>query len=161
MVSATPDRQPTVEPKEVRLAVGADVPRLREIVEAAYGKYVERMGRPPSPMLQDIGQRVDARHVWVTGEPPVGLLCLAVTDGAIVVENAAVHPAAQGTGLGRLLMEFAEEEARRHGYVRLWFATNEVMTENQAFYRHLGYREFNRHQEDGYRRVFMEKILGT
>jgi hypothetical protein len=37
--------------------------------------------------------------------------------------------------------------------------TNEVMTENQAIYAHLGYRETARRTEDGYHRVFMEKEL--
>jgi len=38
-------------------------------------------------------------------------------------------------------------------------AIREVMTENQAIYTHLGYREVDRHTEDGYRRVYMEKPL--
>ena len=42
---------------------------------------------------------------------------------------------------------------------RLSLYTNEVMTENQAIYTHLGYREVGRHTEDGYRRVYMEKLL--
>jgi hypothetical protein len=33
------------------------------------------------------------------------------------------------------------------------------MTENQASYAHLGYREVSRRAENGYRRIFMEKIL--
>ena len=37
--------------------------------------------------------------------------------------------------------------------------TNEVMTENQAIYAHLGYQETSRAQQDVYRRVFMEKRL--
>lgn len=160
-MSATAHGQRSADRKQVRLAFEQDVPALREIVEAAYGKYVARLDRLPSPMLHDIGQRVDARHVWVTGDPPCGLLCLAVADGAIMVESAAVHPRFQGTGLGRTLMDFAEGEARRLGFVRVWLATNEVMTENQAICRHLGYREFDRHQEDGYRRVYMEKNLGN
>jgi hypothetical protein len=34
-----------------------------------------------------------------------------------------------------------------------------VMTENQAIYAHLGYREVERRSEDGYRRIYMEKVL--
>jgi hypothetical protein len=34
-----------------------------------------------------------------------------------------------------------------------------VMTESQAVYAHLGYREVERRAEDGYRRIYMEKIL--
>jgi hypothetical protein len=34
------------------------------------------------------------------------------------------------------------------------------MTENISIYADLGYGEIERRTEDGYRRVFMEKILG-
>ena len=34
-----------------------------------------------------------------------------------------------------------------------------VMTENQAIYARLGYRVIDRRVEDGYRRIYMEKIL--
>jgi GNAT superfamily N-acetyltransferase len=70
-----------------------------------------------------------------------------------------VHPGSQGTGLGRLLMDFAERRAILLGLTRLSLYTNEVMTENLAIYTHLGYREVDRHTEDGYRRVYLEKLL--
>jgi len=41
---------------------------------------------------------------------------------------------AQGHGLGRVLMSFAEEEAARRGLTRTALVTHEVMTENQAIY---------------------------
>ncbi len=72
-----------------------------------------------------------------------------------------MHPGTQGTGLGRLLMDFAERRAILLGLTRLSLYTNEVMIENQAIYTHLGYREVGRHTEDGYRRVYMEKLLGA
>ena len=58
-----------------------------------------------------------------------------------------------------LLMDFAERRAILLGLTRLSLYTNEVMTENQAIYTHLGYREVGRHAQDGYRRVYMEKLL--
>jgi hypothetical protein len=56
-------------------------------------------------------------------------------------------------------MGFAEEQARKHRIERLALYTNEVMTENRAIYARLGYREIDRRVEDGYRRIYMEKIL--
>ncbi len=111
-------------------------------------------------MLRDYGEAVDAGAVWVTGHPVVGLISLTRTDGEVMlVENVAVHPDEQGSGLGRRLMDFAEQRARQLGIGRLALYTNEVMTENQAIYQHLGYRVTNRGIEDGYRRVYMEKVL--
>jgi len=37
--------------------------------------------------------------------------------------------------------------------------TNEVMTENLSIYEHLGFSEIARRTEDGYRRIYMEKML--
>jgi ribosomal protein S18 acetylase RimI-like enzyme len=142
-----------------RPATAADLPAIREVVGAAYARYLSRMDRPPAPMLADYGAAVDAGRLWVTGQPVVGLIELAEAGDALHVGNVAVHPGSQGTGLGRLLMDFAERRSILLGLTRLSLYTNEVMTENQAIYTHLGFREVGRHTEDGYRRVYMEKLL--
>jgi ribosomal protein S18 acetylase RimI-like enzyme len=144
-----------------RPATAADLPAIREVVGAAYARYLSRMDRPPAPMLADYGTAVDAGQLWVTGQPVAGLIELTEAGDALHVGNVAVHPGSQGTGLGRLLMDFAERRAILLGLTRLSLYTNEVMTENQAIYTHLGYREVDRHAEDGYRRVYMEKLLAT
>ena len=142
-----------------RPATAADLPAIREVVGAAYARYLSRMDRPPAPMLADYGAAVDAGQLWVTGQPVAGLIELTEAGDALHVGNVAVHPGSQGTGLGRLLMDFAERRAILLGLTRLSLYTNEVMTENQAIYTHLGYREVGRHTEDGYRRVYIEKLL--
>jgi ribosomal protein S18 acetylase RimI-like enzyme len=144
-----------------RPATAADLPAIREVVTAAYARYLSRMDRPPAPMLADYGAAVDAGLLWVTGQPVAGLIELTGAGDALHVGNVAVHPGSQGTGLGRLLMDFAERRSILLGLTRLSLYTNEVMTENQAIYTHLGYREVGRHADDGYRRVYMEKLLAS
>ena len=56
-------------------------------------------------------------------------------------------------------MAFAEEEARRRGHRVIELYTNEVMVENIALYRRLGYVETGRKQVAGYDRVYMRKTL--
>jgi GNAT superfamily N-acetyltransferase len=143
----------------VRRATAADLPSIRDVIAAAYAKYLDRMDRPPAPMLHDYAEAVGDGTVWVTGDPVAGLIVLIPEDDSLLIENVAVHPGAQGTGLGRRLLDFAEQEARRLGFRRLTLYTNEVMTENQAIYTHLGYQELTRRTEHGYRRIFMEKVL--
>ena len=143
----------------MRQATAADLPAVREVVTAAYARYLSRMDRPPAPMLADYGAAVDAGRIWVTGRPVTGLIEFTQIGDTLHVGNVAVHPSVQGTGLGRQLMDFAERHAITLGLTRLSLHTNEVMTENQAIYSHLGYREVDRHTEDGYRRVYMEKPL--
>lgn len=138
----------------------ADVDAIHQLVRVAYAKYGERMDRPPGPVTRDYSGPVSAGDVWVVGEPLCGVICLEMGDDSLLIENVAVDPAAQGNGLGRRLLEFAEAQAAQRGLPRLTLYTHEVMTENLAIYRHLGYRETGRRTDNGYRRVFMAKLLG-
>jgi len=142
-----------------RRATDADLPAIRGLVKAAYARYLDRMDRPPAPVLNDYRAATSAGQVWVIGEPVIGVIVLMSEQDSLLVENIAVSPAAQGTGLGRRLMEFAERQALSSGLTRMTLYTNEVMTENLAIYAKLGYRETARRSQDGYDRVFMEKDL--
>jgi GNAT superfamily N-acetyltransferase len=142
-----------------RLAVEGDFGALRQTIDAAYGKYLTRMDRPPGPMLEDLPPLIEAGAIWVVGQPIRGLICVVPTGDSLLIEIVAVDPVAQGTGLGGRLMDFAEATARKIGISRLCLYTNEVMTENVSLYNHLGYREFDRRREAGYNRIFMEKLL--
>jgi ribosomal protein S18 acetylase RimI-like enzyme len=90
----------------------------------------------------------------------VALIVLRPDEDALFVENIAVDPLVQGKGHGRALLAFAEAEARRLGLSALRLYTNAAMTENLAYYPRLGFRETDRREEDGYRRVFFEKRVG-
>jgi N-acetylglutamate synthase-like GNAT family acetyltransferase len=144
---------------EPRLATEADLPSIRRVIAAAYGKYLSRMDKPPESLLRDYRPAVEMGAIWVTGSPVIGLISLTQLDDVILIENVAVHPNKQGSGLGRRLMEFAEHHARRCQIHRLALYTNEVMTENQAIYAHLGYQITDRRKENGYRRIYMQKTL--
>ncbi len=142
-----------------RLARPADLPAIRRVNEAAYALYTDRMGRAPAPVSHDYAPEVAAGQAWVLGDPVIALIVLIPRGDSLLIENIAVEPAAQGRGLGRLLMQFAEHSAAVSGTPCLTLYTNEVMTENLAFYAALGYRETGRRAEDGFRRVFLEKAL--
>jgi ribosomal protein S18 acetylase RimI-like enzyme len=143
----------------LRHATAADLPAIEALIHAAYAKYLTRMEKPPAPMLRDYGPSVEAGATWVTGSPITAVLTLYPREDHLYVENVVVHPDAQGRGLGRALMNFAEREAARRGLTRMALVTHEAMTENQAIYAHLGYTETARRAEDGYRRIYMAKSL--
>jgi len=117
------------------------------------------MDKPPAPLLRDYRPAIENGAIWLAGSPVIGLISITQADDLILIENVAVHPDHQGSGLGRRLMEFAEQYARKHHIRRLALYTNEVMTENQAIYVHLGYQVTSRRTEDGYHRIYMEKTL--
>ena len=152
-----PDTTP--EPLSLRRATAADLPTIKAVIDAAYARYLTRMDKPPGPMLRDYRPSVEAGTTWVSGSPITAVLTLYPGDDHLLIENIAVHPSAQGRGLGRALMSFAEQEAARRGLTRMTLVTHEVMTENQATYARLGYAEVERRAEDGYRRIYMEKHL--
>jgi len=135
---------------------------VRDCVHAAYRHYIERIGRPPGPMLDDYAEVVRTRQVHVAEADGriVGVLVLDVTDEGFLLENIAVDPSIKGTGVGKRLLELAEAEARRQGHASLYLYTHEKMTENQALYARIGYEEYARRTENGLARVFMRKRLG-
>ena len=143
----------------MRQATTADLDVIHAVIQAAYAKYQTVMEKPPAPVLRDYTGYIEQGAVWVTGQPITGLISLTPGRDSLLIENIAVHPAAQGTGLGTALMRFAEQQARQHNLPRLTLYTHELMTENQAIYAHLGYREVDRRSEDGYRRIYLEKML--
>ncbi len=84
---------------------------------------------------------------------------LSSADGRFVIENVAVHPDHRGTGLGRALLDRAEDEARRAGFEVIHLYTHEGMTENLAIYTKRGYREDERRSQGTFDLVFMSKRL--
>jgi GNAT superfamily N-acetyltransferase len=148
--------------RHLRVATIEDRPAVEAIVDAAYSHYVLRIGRKPGPMLDDYAILIrDGRvHVIDDGGAVQGLLVLIPEEEAMLLDNVAVAPAAQGLGLGRAMLEFAEQAARDAGFRSIRLYTNEVMTENIALYSRIGYAETHRGEFKGLRRVYMTKRLG-
>jgi ribosomal protein S18 acetylase RimI-like enzyme len=148
------------EPR-IRAATAADVSVIGQIVEQAYRHYIPRIGKPPGPMLDDYAARVSEGVVWVIeeGSTIAGVVVLLPRPDYLLLDNIAVAPARQGTGLGRRLLAFAEAEAVRRGYREIRLYTHRTMTENQRLYAAIGYEETGRGTDAGYERVVMRKRL--
>lgn len=146
----------------LRPATAADVPRLTELVHAAYGHYVERLGRRPRPMTYDYADVVRDSRVMVAerGGEIAGLIVLRITDEGFLVDNVAVDPLHQGTGVGRALLEAAEVAGRCAGFDSIYLYTHEAMTENLALYTRIGYVEMRRGRVAEASLVYLRKKLG-
>jgi ribosomal protein S18 acetylase RimI-like enzyme len=145
----------------LRDATPEDAPRLADIVNAAYGHYVEGLGFTPRPMTEDYADVVRDKRVLVAerdGEI-VGLLVLVTEDGSFFVDNVAVDPALRGAGIGRALLERAEAEALAAGHAVLHLYTAAGMTENLALYGQIGYAEYGRRHVPGVELVCLRKQL--
>ena len=145
----------------VRPAIEADLGAVQACVVAAFQHYTERIGKPPGPMQLDFLSEIRARHVWVAQveQATVGVIVLYATEHGFYIDTVAALPARQGQGVGKLLLTFAEDEARRRGHSSIYLCTNSKMTENQVFYPRIGYVEYERKHEGGYDRVYYAKAL--
>jgi len=145
----------------LRPAVAADAAAVTDLVNAAYGHYVQRIGMQPGPMREDYAEVIGAADVVVADEDGalVGVLVLRITDEGFLIDNVAVHPSRQGSGLGRALLEHAEAAARRAGFDSVYLYTHERMSENLALYTRIGYVEYERRSQGQFARVFLRKNL--
>ncbi|MBL7492439.1 GNAT family N-acetyltransferase [Frankia sp. AgB1.9] len=149
--------------QEARRARADDVPGLARLADRAYRPYLARMaGKRPAPMDADYAHAVGHDEAWVIPGPDGTVLAFVVLvpgDGELLLENIAVDPSEQGRGLGRLLLDLAEQRAVALGATSVWLFTHASMTENQAIYTARGYVETERGAEDGLERVFYRKRL--
>ncbi len=155
-------RDPTNGTDQPRHARPGEADALRRIVHEAYAHYIERMGKPPGPMLDDYARRIEDGQVWVLEADGTIAGILVLEDdgqGALLLDNIAVAPSAQGQGVGRRLVAFAESEARRRGCHQVRLYTHVLMVENIALYGRLGFRETGRVSEKDFDRIYMAKSL--
>jgi len=147
----------------IRVAGAGDVEDVQACAQAAYARYVPRIGKKPAPMVADFKAQIEAGQVYVVeaSGAVAGFIVLYPRGDHLHVENVAVVPDRQGQGLGGALLAFAEAEARRRGLAAIELYTNAKMTENLALYPRLGYREIGRREEAGFSRVFYCKEVAA
>jgi ribosomal protein S18 acetylase RimI-like enzyme len=156
-----PDLIRSDRPARIRKASADDVARIGAIAQAAYVKYVSRIGREPAPMRADFAAEIAAGHVVVveTAGGVDGYMIAWPETDAYFIDNIAVDPERQGQGLGRQLINQAVEEGKRLGSPALRLYTNAAMTENLLMYAHLGFVETHRAMEKGFHRVYLRLSL--
>ena len=145
----------------VRRATVTDARAVAQIAHDAYALYTERIGRPAAPMTVDYPVTIAAGDTWVAeaDDQVQGFAVLVDRPDHLLLDNVAVSPAAQGRGVGAVLLQLADTEARRRGHPQVRLYTNEAMTENIDYYPRRGYVETHRAEQDGYRRVYFTKEL--
>lgn len=146
----------------IRAATPQDEAAIRQCARLAYEGYTPLMGREPAPMTADFAAQIAAglTHVYLGEDNRVqGYIVFYPQGDHMLLESVAVLPQAAGRGMGKALIAFCENEARRVGLDAVRLYTNEKMTANLSIYLRLGYTETGRRIEDGFKRVFFEKLL--
>ncbi|MGA5899707.1 GNAT family N-acetyltransferase [Streptomyces venetus] len=148
-----------MEDEEIRPAGAADVPVVRDVIDAAFRPYVERIGQVPQPMREDHAANVAAGKVFVTGEPVIGLVVVEAFADHLFLDTVAVHPSEHGRGVGRRLLRFVDAHARALGLPEIRLYTNAMMWENQRIYPTYGYALVERRGDGPYERLHYRKRL--
>jgi GNAT superfamily N-acetyltransferase len=147
----------------IRPATERDVGAIAALVERAYSPWVPIVGLRPAPMDADYTALVEEGGVFVSAAEEgsvAGVLVLRPDGQALMVENVAVEPGRQWSGLGRALLDVAEQQAAARGVQELRLYTHELMTSNVELYERLGWEEYGRLTQHGFARVFMRKRIG-
>lgn len=148
-------------PVTIKLASREDAAMVSAITDAAYSKYLPRLGRKPEPMTVDYREIISKHPIYILmiRDQPVGVLVLKNEEDQILIWSVAVHPEYQRRGLGLRLLELAEQEARVQGYKSIRLYTNSLFEENISLYKWLGYEETRREPFLGSTLVHMTKNL--
>jgi GNAT superfamily N-acetyltransferase len=139
-----PERAPPPEPKpaKIREAKQSDAPQLVELIhflgheidEKAIRKNLKALDKSGElPLVATLDKKVVGmvgRHAMVTVHRPAPV-------GRIPV--LVVAKEAQGTKLGRLLVEAVEQWCRKKGCQIIEVTSNDRRADAHAFYRHMGY----------------------
>jgi len=141
--------------------------------------YIDRIGKPPAPMVADFKSQIAEGKVYVLEQDPVTqeqpllgfVVCFlrsenptedvnnAAKENVYFLENIAVNPQMQRTGHGSRLLKHVMALAIDCCCSAIELYTNEMMTENISWYKKLGFSEFDRVFEDGFNRVYMRFSL--
>lgn len=126
---------------DLRPANPADATAIRDIVRAAYAKWVPAIGREPLPMRADYEKALREHQfdLAVEGDRIVGMIETMLAGDHLWIENVCVIPQAQGRGIGRLLLEQAERKAVEAGRGEIRLLTNGAFEANVSLYKRHGY----------------------
>jgi ribosomal protein S18 acetylase RimI-like enzyme len=146
----------------IRPAHESEVEEISTLVQRAYEPWVEPVGGRPSPMDADYAELVRRGAVRVAEDRGIaGVVVFEEGPRHLTVQNVAVAPERQGEGVGRALLDHAEVQARLDGLSELRLYTNVAMRKNINIYRHLGWEEYDRREENGFVRVYMRKRVSA
>ncbi|MGR8011836.1 GNAT family N-acetyltransferase [Streptomyces hypolithicus] len=131
----------------IRLARATDLPQLQDIERAA-GKVFADIGmaaiaedEPPSLEVLGGYERDGRAWVWAAEDDcPVAYLIADLVDGDGHVEQVSVHPDHARKGIGKALIEHAEQWARGQGASALTLTTFTEVVWNGPYYERLGFR---------------------
>jgi ribosomal protein S18 acetylase RimI-like enzyme len=148
----------------IKRAVSQDAEAVRRLVREAYAQWVPVIGREPMPMKADYEQAVRDHEIDLlyAGENLVALIEVIVNSDHLFIENIAVVPHRQGQGLGRHLLNHAEEKAKQAKLRELRLLTNQAFVANIRLYESVGFHSDRTEPfAGGVTTVYMSKAVAS
>ena len=129
----------------MRRADDHDYDVVVRLQRAAFAPNRELLGVAPLPLLADYRVVLREKKVWLAvddlrGDRVAGVLVLEPREADLMIESIATDPDAQGTGLGRAMLAFAEQQAAERGYDTVRLYTGSVLTHLTDWYARHGYQ---------------------
>lgn len=146
-----------------RTAIPADAEAIGALVRDAYAKWVPVIGREPRPMTADYADSLKKHRIDLAEMAGrlAGLIETDLRDDHLWIENVAVAPDWQGRGIGRALLDRADDLARANGRAEVRLLTNAAFESNVALYQGLGYVTTMSEPFMGGTTLHMSKVLGA
>ena len=143
----------------LRIDAGFDrYEELHELILAAFAFMDGRIDPPssahrltPAALRQKAAQEI--AFAAVDNGRLLGCVFLKPEEAALYIGKLAVHPSAQGKGIGRLLLARAEETARELGLSSLRLETRIELTENHRLFAAWGFGKTAENRHAGYDRT--------
>lgn len=152
----------------LRIDAGFDrCEELLDVILAAFAYMDERIDPPSSAHRltpASLRQKATQEMAFAAIEYGrlIGCVFLKPEEAALYIGKLAVHPSAQGKGIGRLLLERAEATARELGLSSLRLETRVELTENHRLFAAWGFGKTAENRHAGYDRttsIEMRKLL--
>lgn len=133
---------PGSSPMKIVQAVPEDAQKVRDLVRAAYAKWIPLIGREPMPMQADYNRAVREHDVDLLygDDGLMALIEIIPRPDHLFIENIAVAPKHQGRGLGRHLLAHAERKAGLAGVAEMRLLTNLAFESNVRLYQSVGFQ---------------------
>ncbi|WP_181903935.1 GNAT family N-acetyltransferase [Ciceribacter selenitireducens] len=143
------------------LRIGADFDRYEELLDVILAAFAFMDGRidPPSSAHRltpaSLRQKAAQEIAFAAVEKGqlVGCIFLKPEEATLYIGKLAVHPAAQGKGIGRLMLARAEATARELGLACLRLETRVELTENHRMFAAWGFGRAAENRHAGYDRT--------
>lgn len=131
----------------IRLARPSDAPQLPAIEHSAGELFrttagLEWIADDQGLSVEEHHEFIATRTSWIAvdgDDAPLAFLCADMATDALHIREISVHAHAQGTGIGRALIDHAEGVARSDGKRWLTLTTFRDVPWNEPYYARLGF----------------------